>query len=64
MYSPKIDESLIPVLYHLGKARRKPMTRLVTDLISRALASEDLPEPALEAFEASMARPQPRNVAI
>jgi len=40
------------------------MTRLVTDLISRALASEDLPEPALEAFEASMARPQPRNVAI
>ena len=63
MYSPKIDQGLIPVLYHLGKARKKPMTRLVDELIAKALADEDLPEPALEAWSASRARPEPRNAA-
>ncbi len=29
MYSPKIDEGLIPVLYRLAKERKIPMTRLV-----------------------------------
>ena len=41
MYSPKIDEELIPVLYHVAQARRMPMTRLVTELIGQALATED-----------------------
>ena len=44
MYSPKIDESLIPILYRLGKARRTRMTRLVNELIRKALAAEQLPE--------------------
>ena len=44
MYSPKIDESLIPILYRLGKARRMPMTRLVNELIAKALETEQLPD--------------------
>lgn len=63
MYSPKIDERLIPVLYHLGRARKKPMTELVTDLIGKALVREDLPEPAMEALSAFVARPETSNAA-
>lgn len=44
MYSPKVSESLIPLLYCLGKARRMPMTKLVHHLIVKALSTEDLPE--------------------
>lgn len=33
MYSPKIREDLIPVLYHLGKEQGKPMTKVVDDII-------------------------------
>ena len=44
MYSPKIDVSLIPILYRLGKARRMPMTRLVNELIVKALEAEQLPD--------------------
>jgi len=44
MYSPKISEELVPVLYRLGKARRVPMTRLVDLLIRRALAAEEVPQ--------------------
>ena len=40
MYSPKIAESLIPVLYHAAKAKRVPMTKFVDLLIRRALATE------------------------
>jgi len=44
MYSPKIDEALIPVLYHAARTRRMPMTKLVSLLIRKALATEDPPE--------------------
>ena len=44
MYSPKLSDSLIPVLYRLGKARRMPMTKLVHLLIVKALSTEELPE--------------------
>lgn len=65
MYSPKIDEELIPVLYHTAKAKGVPMTRLVTILIGKALArEEDLPEPVMEAITAFVTRPGPRNVAV
>lgn len=33
MYSPKIDEKYIPVLYKLGKELHKPMTHLVNDAV-------------------------------
>jgi hypothetical protein len=39
MYSPKISDDLIPRLYHLGKARKIPMTRLVDGIIRDALKS-------------------------
>ena len=48
MYSPKIDESLIPALYHLARAQRTTMTRLVSHLIRRGLKAETLPEDVTE----------------
>lgn len=33
MYSPKIDERYIPILYRLAKKLRVPMTRLVNAMI-------------------------------
>jgi hypothetical protein len=38
MYSPQIREDLIPPLYRLAKARRVPMTRLVSEILAAALA--------------------------
>jgi hypothetical protein len=52
MYSPKIDESLIPALYHTARARRVPMTRLVAQLIRKALKTELLPQEATQALAA------------
>jgi len=39
MYSPRIREDLIRPLYRLAKARRVPMTRLVSDILATALAA-------------------------
>lgn len=50
MYSPIIEESLIPALYHTARSRRVPMTRLVSELIRKALKAEMLPQAALEAL--------------
>jgi len=38
MYSPKIDEELIPRLYHLRKLKKIPMTRLVNGILNKALS--------------------------
>ena len=35
MYSPKIDEELIPRLYRLRKLKKIPMTRLVNGILAR-----------------------------
>ena len=37
MYSPKIAKELIPILYQVAKARRIPMTKLVEQLLRKAL---------------------------
>ena len=37
MYSPKINEDLIPVLYQLAKKEKKHMTALVDELLRKAL---------------------------
>jgi hypothetical protein len=50
MYSPKIDEKLIPTLYHTARARRVPMTKLVAQLIRKALKAEILPADAIDAL--------------
>jgi len=44
MYSPKIDEELIPRLYRLRKLKKIPMTRIVNEILRSAL-------PALEEEE-------------
>jgi len=44
MYSPRISEALIPVLYRLRCHRRIPMTKLVHQLLLKALESEQLPD--------------------
>ncbi len=36
-YSPAIDLQIVCALYHEGKRRRKPMTRLVNELLSGVL---------------------------
>jgi len=33
MYSPKIKEDLIPILYKLAKQERKSMTKLVDEML-------------------------------
>lgn len=37
MYSPKIKEDLIPILFRLSKEREKAMTRIVDELLRPAL---------------------------
>lgn len=43
MYSPKVSEELVPVLYRLAKERRIPMTRLVDGIIRQSLSSYNPP---------------------
>jgi hypothetical protein len=38
MYSPKIDEELIPRLYRLRKLKKMPMTRLVNGILENAIS--------------------------
>lgn len=40
MYSPKVPERLIPILYRLGRERGRPMTHLVTEAVERYLEDE------------------------
>ena len=40
MYSPKIDEGLIPRLYRMAKKRKVPMTTLVSTLLGEGLNEE------------------------
>lgn len=42
MYSPKISEDLVPVLYRAARSKKMPMTRLVNGIIRQALASQGL----------------------
>ena len=36
-YSPQLDRFLVCALYHEAKRRRKPMTRLATEIVTAAL---------------------------
>ena len=42
MYSPKIDEDLIPVLYKMAKAQSRPMTKIVNDIIRKVISKDSL----------------------
>ena len=47
IYSPKISDDLIPILYKIGKRERKPMTQVVDDFlwdsIGRYISSLGIP---------------------
>ena len=47
-YSPAIDRQIVCALYHEGKRRRKPMTRLVNELLSGVLRGTEGWQTALE----------------
>lgn len=48
MYSPKIAEDLVHVLYFAAKDRKMSMTKLVNAIIREALASNNLPKISAE----------------
>ena len=45
MYSPKINEELIPRLYRLRKLKKIPMTRLVNGILENALLELEKEKP-------------------
>ncbi len=44
MYSPKIDEDLVPVLYKIAKVKGEPMTRVLNEMIRKAVAKNTSPK--------------------
>jgi len=42
MYSPKIKETYIPVLYKIAKARRLPMTHIVREALDEYLNKPEI----------------------
>lgn len=40
MYSPKIRERYIPILYRLARAKKMPMTKLVNQIIHTYLVNQ------------------------
>ena len=40
MYSPKIKEDLIPILYRLAKEQNKSMTQVVDEILRQELADQ------------------------
>jgi hypothetical protein len=44
MYSPKVRDKFVPVLYRLGRRRGVPMTRLVEEALAQYLHREGLAE--------------------
>jgi len=57
VYSPKIRENLIPVLYRLAKVKKIPMTVLVNEIIEDYLTRMDLGLKEMGAREAKKNRP-------
>jgi len=41
MYSPKIKEGLIPILYKLAKLEGKPMTTLIDEMLRTEIAKRN-----------------------
>ena len=44
MYSPKIDEELVAVLYKMAKAEGRAMTRVLNEMIRKAVAKNTSPK--------------------
>ncbi len=41
MYSPKVKEDLIPILYKLAKQEGKPMTALIDEILRAEIAKRN-----------------------
>lgn len=41
MYSPKIKEELVPILYRIAKRKGLPMTELVEQILKKAFDTEE-----------------------
>ncbi len=41
MYSPKVKEDLIPILYKLAKQEGKPMTALINEMLRAEIAKRN-----------------------
>ena len=41
MYSPKIKEDLVPILYKLAKQEQKPMTALIDEMLRAEIAKRN-----------------------
>jgi hypothetical protein len=41
MYSPQISEDLIPLIYRRAKEKKKPMTRIVDEILRESLTGEE-----------------------
>ncbi|BBO77792.1 hypothetical protein DSCW_52090 [Desulfosarcina widdelii] len=41
MYSPKVKEDLIPILYRLARQEQKPMTALVDEMLRSEIAQRN-----------------------
>lgn len=37
MYSPEIAEDLIPILYRIAKEKKRPMTKIVDEILREAI---------------------------
>ena len=57
MYSPKIDEQLIPRIYRVAKSTGVPMTKWVNQVIEQALPEPD----AVHETNESDSRKEKRN---
>ena len=40
MYSPRIDEKLIPVIYRRAQSSNKPMTKVVNEILTAELCED------------------------
>jgi hypothetical protein len=60
MYSPRIPETYIPLLYRLARRRGAPMTALVAEAVAAYLERE---APAGVEVEPASARPDPAGAA-
>ena len=66
MYSPKIDETLIPGIYRLALARKIPMTKLVNRILKTYLeeTEKDLKENPLSQIIRTQNQPVPAFLRI
>lgn len=62
MYSPKIKEELIPILYQMAKAKKTRMTTLVNEIIRKGLnemeGMDGRPEPICQCSQVCDSAPE------